>query len=164
LAEQTPTTDLARLRPSTRTFTIPADEETGSPAQEFVIGKFCFLKSMLLLECLGDLAQRIDVASVFTGSEIRMDHLIEKLPLLMREMRPVVTRALALTLVKNQTFERADRAECDLEAEMAPLRALVSYRLDLEQAAELLTIAVERIGVQDVRQHFPTLLAAIRAS
>ncbi len=157
--------DFAKINPiNTVNFTIPADpEDVNSIDQTYVIGRFTFIKSLMILETLAKLADKIDIGAIFSGNEgFRTDILIDKLPELLTKMRPTVVTISSLILMKNKDFETLADDEESLASALVKLRPAV-YNLDVNQFAELLHIGIERIGIQDIKRNFPTLLAALRA-
>ena len=166
-------TDLATLKPDATAFVLPGDEDHAETT--IYIGKFCFLKSLLLVEQLGELATKVDFASIMSQREfvddtgkqrsqivLHTDRIADLLPPLMRTMRPTLMRALAIAVAKNKDLEAADREQGSFEPLLKNLEYDVAYRLDLEKAAELLVVAIDKIGVQHLKRHFPTLLAALK--
>lgn len=159
------TNDFAKINPiNTVNFTITADpEDVNSIDQTYVIGRFTFIKSLMILEELGKLADKIDIGAIFSGNDgFRVDMLIEKLPELLTKMRPTVVTISSLILMKNKDFEQLADDEEALSTALRKLRPAV-YNLDVNQFSELLQIGIERIGIQDIKKNFPTLLAALRA-
>jgi hypothetical protein len=158
-------TDLQLLTASTldvTVFTVPGDPEEGTAEQSFSVGKFKFIKSLLVLESLATLARRVDLGSLFLGDEpITLERIVELLPMLLTTFRPTVVKILALTLLPNKRLEQLVDDEVSLEAELAGLRRVV-YGLDFNQAAELLMITIDRIGFQDIRDNLPKFLGALR--
>jgi hypothetical protein len=160
----TPVNDIPRLDPTdVSIFVVPADPEEDIPEMRFTIAKFKFLKALLVLETLAELGRRIDIGALFVGGTLKLDTLIDLLPTLMMTMRPAITKALALTLMKNKDLEELVDSEIALDEALEAHRRVV-HRLDFAKAAELLAIGIERIGVQDIKQNFPTLVGALRAS
>jgi hypothetical protein len=156
--------DIPKLIPATVEFTVPGDPEDGVADKTYTIGRFTFAKTLLMMQYLGELAERVDVASIFVqrneNTVIGIDAIVEKVPVLLRTMRPTVVRLLALTLMKNKEVENVIENEESIDAALIPYRKEV-YRLETQQATELLKIAIERMGISDIRKSFPLLLAAM---
>lgn len=158
--------DVPKLLPKVVEFTVEGDEEEGTADETFKIGRFSFAKTLLMMEYLGELGQRVDVASIFVQRDgqtmIGIDSIVEKIPVLMRTMRPTMVRVLALTLMKNRDVEKAIDEEHDMDDALKPYKATVN-RMQTTEATHLLQLAVERMGISDIRKSFPTLLAALNS-
>lgn len=158
--------DVPKLLPKVVDFTVEGDPEAGTEDETFKIGRFSFAKTLLMMEYLGELGQRVDVASIFVQRDnqtvIGIDSIVEKIPVLMRTMRPTMVRILALTLMKNVDIEKALDAEADIDDVLKPYKAKVN-RMQMTEATQLLQLAVERMGISDIRKSFPTLLAALNS-
>lgn len=156
--------DFSKLNPiNTVEFTISADpEDPESKEITYIIGKFTFIKSLMILEELGKLADKIDIAAIFSDGGFRTDLLIDKLPLLLTTMRPTILRIFSLILLKNKEFQTIADDEASLNEALQRLRPIVGS-LDVEAATRLLHVGIERIGIQDIKKNFPTLLAALQA-
>lgn len=156
--------DIPKIIPATVEFVLPNDPETNTPGETLTITRFSFAKTLLMLEDLGQLAEKVDIASIFVQRDgntvIGIDSIVEKIPLLLRTMRPTMVRLLALTLMKNSEVEKAIENEVSIDEALKPFK-LVVYRLDTTKATELLQMAIERMGIADIRKSFPLLLAAM---
>lgn len=131
----------------------------------YVVQKFCLSKTLRMFTLLSDLLKDPEVNNLFGADPERwIAALLQALPHLLKNAEPIVLKMIALTLTSNKRLREIDEDEKGLDVALASLVKELSYNeaLDLEKLIEVVTVAIERMGLDAIRKNLPVLRQQIQ--
>lgn len=157
--------DNEQALPSDAVVLMPAPYEVRIGDEVYQFGKFKLAKSIRVMELLSELLAQENVNSflqaLLSGRVDLIAALSEHLPDLIKSARPALYRLLALVVTKDKRLAELDEDEESLDAELARVAARLRAECEMAQAIEILTIAVDGIGLDEIRKNLSTLLTKV---
>lgn len=152
---ETPVSDNVVLFPQGKYVELEVD----GAKQMHYVPQFKLGKTLRMLSVLSEFGERTDLASLFKGADEKTfgARLFERLPDMITAGRPLLMKALALAIMPDKRVKEVDLNGEDFDAALNPYLSLV-YDADVEKATEILGLAIDGMGIDQIRKNLPTLL------
>jgi hypothetical protein len=149
--------DTVILFPGSQTITIGDKTFT---VQTFKLGK-----TLRVLEYLSEAFEIVDLAEIAAAAEDGKLNLVrelaERLPSLSKVGRTVLPKVFALTLIPDRRLAEIDENDEDYEQEIKGMVRFLNEYMPPEMAIDLLAIAINGMGLSQIRKNFPKLLQTL---
>jgi hypothetical protein len=133
----------------------------------YFVPTFRLGKSFRMMEYLSEAFEQTDLLGLLLAAGQLSDpnnrtpffqELSSRFPLLLRTARPIIYKALALTIIPDKRLAEIDENDASYEAEIAQTVRMLKAEADLDKALEILILAIDGMGVDQLRKNFQRLL------
>lgn len=140
---------------------FPAEQKVTIGDKEFTVQKFKLGKALRMLDYLSEGFEISDLASVAAAAEKGQLKLITELadrfPSISKMFRKVLPKIFALTLISDKRLAEIDENDESYEDEIKKMVSFLNENMPTEMAIEMLCLAIQGLGLGELRKNFPKL-------